>query len=126
MTNAPWKDELDEEEFLYAGHRCYIRRNQNTKTLCGYVDLPPTHPWFGKHYLDDALCGVEVHGGLTYSGRTGDGLHRIGFDCCHGFDYAPGMPALSAAGAEYRDLEYVETECARLAQQAYEARGDDR
>jgi len=126
MRAQPWKTELDEKEFLHDGYRCYIRRNQHTLTFCGYVDLPSTHPWAGKHYSDESLCNVDVHGGLTYSGWTEDGLYRIGFDCYHYGDYSPGLKMPLNSGAEYRDLGYVENECIRLAQQALEARGDDR
>lgn len=46
----------------------------------GYVDLPKDHPMWGKHYDD---IPVEVHGGLTYSEKTPDGMWRVGFDTAH-------------------------------------------
>lgn len=33
----------------------------------GYVAVPPEHPLHGKGY--DDIYGIEVHGGLTFSGR---------------------------------------------------------
>ena len=30
----------------------------------GYVAIPPTHPCYGKHYME---IPIEVHGGLTFS-----------------------------------------------------------
>src|SRR3990167_548793 len=33
-------------------------------TLCGYLGVPPNHPWYGKHYNN---IDCDVHGGLTYS-----------------------------------------------------------
>ena len=35
----------------------------------GYVAVPKTHPWFGKSYVGDIEDQIEVHGGLTYSGK---------------------------------------------------------
>jgi len=35
-------------------------------TLCGYIGVPPSHPWYGKSYND---VEAECHGGLTYSGH---------------------------------------------------------
>jgi len=34
----------------------------------GYVGVPPEHKYHGKHYGD---FYVDVHGGLTYSGKAG-------------------------------------------------------
>ncbi len=34
---------------------------------CGYVRIPPGHPWHGKDYSDEALWDVDVHGGLTFA-----------------------------------------------------------
>ena len=53
---------------------------------CGYIGVPPEHPWYGKHY--DDLPNVGVHGGLTYSNNNvnhqlPDGYWWIGFDTAH-------------------------------------------
>jgi hypothetical protein len=40
-----------------------IVKHDELGTLCGYMGVPPVHPWYGKH-CDD--LDVEVHGGLTY------------------------------------------------------------
>lgn len=57
----------------------------------------------GKHYNDIA---VSVHGGLTYSDETDDGLWRVGFDTAHAFD-----------SPEDWDREAVVAEVKRLADQ---------
>ena len=33
-------------------------------SLCGYLGVPPNHPWYGKSW-DGIDC--DVHGGLTYA-----------------------------------------------------------
>lgn len=102
---------------------------------CGYVKLPPSHPWFGKA---DSDLDVSVHGGITFSehdvacgaGGPDDG-YWIGFDCAHGFDAPdPTLPntrfdnMLASTfqklygDSEIRTQEYVEAECRSLCDQA--------
>ena len=88
---------------------------------CGYVGLPPEHPWFGKDY-DQIEPYPEVHGGLTYSDdhkpkHESDGLWWIGFDCAHAGDLVPGL----GHDGVYRSLEYVKQEITGLMRQAVEA-----
>lgn len=52
---------------------------------CGYVGVPPEHPWYGKNYDD---INASVHGGLTWSddhvGKDpADGYWWVGFDTAH-------------------------------------------
>jgi len=35
--------------------------------LCGYLGVPPAHPWYGHHYDD---LNVDVHGGLTFEAAS--------------------------------------------------------
>lgn len=96
--------------------------------------------WCYEHSPDGR---VEVHGGLTYasfcresSEGEGHGICHVpfegrpervwwlGFDCNHAGDLAPYSAALAErgnprpiAGDEYRDVAYVEAECASLARQ---------
>ena len=83
-----------------------------------------------------AVNDIEVHGGLTYAGN--DRIHAMaakgawwfGFDCAHSRDYCPrihqpdhavlglGCPAgWGDARIEYRTLEYVREQSAKLAAQ---------
>ncbi|UEM08002.1 hypothetical protein JL101_035725 (plasmid) [Skermanella rosea] len=41
------------------GYRCAMRRNQ-MKAWCGYVQVPPSHPWHGKSYNDQVPVPAEV------------------------------------------------------------------
>lgn len=44
----PWDDEPNEVHFDAEGLKCVILRHPNTLGLCGYVGIPPDHPWFGQ------------------------------------------------------------------------------
>lgn len=75
---------------------------------CGYVLLPPGHPWYNKGYDN---IDVSIHGGLTFSRNVGDGEgwpeagYWIGFDCNH-YDDAPDLDEMSSEFlAEYRRME---------------------
>jgi hypothetical protein len=108
---GPWQTEPDKIVWVDAetGLDCMIHRNP-VGALCGYVGVPPGHPWHGAEYHD---IEADVHGGLTYSrpcdpratpedgvchisapGRP-DHIWWLGFDCIHAFDYAPKMAAES-------------------------------
>src|ERR1700742_655501 len=94
----PWTTEPNRLEFENKGFPCLINRNTNMGFLCGYVAVPPEHPWHGKHYDD---IEAEVHGGLTYSDSCqgeiyhvpkegqSDNVWWLGFDCGHAFDLIP-------------------------------------
>lgn len=95
---------------------------------CGYVRVPPGHPWHGKGYDE---VGASVHGGLTFAepdahcGKGGPGsAWWLGFDCAHfsdapdpglsGYWVAPDVPQHGTV----RTTEYVTDECLRLINQA--------
>ncbi len=127
---GPWQHEPDRLEWHDPATKlpCMIIRSSAVGSLCGYVGVPPWHPYHGKHY--DA-CEVEVHGGLTYSERcNGDICHIpgpgesddiwwLGFDCGHAADLSPLLSLrLKLAGyGKYRTVAYVKAACADLARQ---------
>lgn len=131
-----WLTEPDRKHWVdeHTGYDCLIVRNNYTGALCGYVGVPVTHRCYGDNYSNDRLYSINVHGGLTYSGRceghichdpkhdkvANEHVWWFGFDCTHAFDYAPKMaehyPAIAGSG-EYRDMEYVTTQCTLLAAQ---------
>ncbi len=132
--DGPWQTEPDRVEWEHAGVPCLVRRNQ-LGIWCGYAAVPPGHPSHGHDYND---VPVEVHGGLTYGDRCfgeichvpkpgePDDVFWFGFDCGHGFDFAPGMfarerrlgaPSVLWDATVYRTLDYVQTETNRLAEQ---------
>lgn len=103
---GPWNNEDDHAVWVDPATNldCMINRGPSG-ALCGYVGVPPSHPWHGVDYT--AIVKVEVHGGLTYAnscqedgeichvpepGREHD-IWWFGFDCAHAFDLAPQMEA---------------------------------
>jgi len=136
---GPWQTEPDRKEWRdeATGLPCLIVRSPVTGSLCGYVGVPPDHPWHGKDH--DAI-DVQVHGGLTFSAPCDKGglichvpqpgepadVWWLGFDCAHAFDLMPGINALlperHLVDCTYRDMAYVERQCAQLAAQVAESR----
>jgi hypothetical protein len=136
--DGPWQNEADHVEFRHLGFPCIVHRVESHGGLCGYVAVPPGHPWHGVDFERDSReDGPTVHGGVTYADRcTGpvchvpapgepDDVWWIGFDCAHAGDISPALNkhhdmrwGVLAIGEEYRTVEYVRAECTRLAEQA--------
>ena len=121
--DGPWNEEPDKIQWIdeATGLDCLIVRNR-LGALCGYVGVPPEHPWHGIGY-STPLSGdaddyehrpdylTDVHGGLTYADRCQEdapaesgichvplpGRHPdawwFGFDCAHSCDVVPGIEA---------------------------------
>ena len=137
---GPWDDEPDKIQWQdpATGLPCLARRNEVTGNWCGYVGVAEGHPYFERGY--DKL-DVTCHGGLTFSDHCRennkehgichvpapgepDNVWWLGFDCCHAYDYSPGLAVtIKKAGGSistgdvYRTLRYVKEQCAQLAQQ---------
>jgi len=130
---GPWDDEPDRDERIVDGYHCLAVRAHHG-AWCGYVAVPPGHPWHGVDYSDLPDYGPDVHGGLTYASECygqvchvpapgePDNVWWLGFDCHHYLDRAPGSestmrnigcPERVPVGA-YRTLDYVRGECDRL------------
>jgi hypothetical protein len=135
---GPWQDEPDRVEWEHAGHPCLMLRNPVWGNWCGYAAVPPGHPWHGVEALD-LEPSPRVHRGLNFaSACNGEVCHVpkpgapadvwwLGFDCCHGADFSPGMEASLARNARmtsvglgqtYRTLDYVRAHVEALAEQA--------
>jgi hypothetical protein len=83
-----------EEKWYFEGLQCVVTRvdladrDRWSKHRCGYVSVPPGHPWHGQDYDD---IGARVHGALTFAKiepcehEDGTG-YWIGFDCAHSGD----------------------------------------
>ncbi len=97
--------------------------HNNMGSRCGYILIPPEHPWFGKHY--DSI-DVSVHGGLTYANFGDNNTYWIGFDCAHYGDAVdptlPGYEPLKGMIGTIRTQPYVEAECIALCIQAKQAK----
>jgi hypothetical protein len=138
---GPWQDEPDKIQWMDEATRlpCLIVRGPSG-ALCGYVGVAEGHRYFGASHEE---VPVEVHGGLTFSGVCqppcichlpgeveADHVHWLGFDCAHSRDVSPGFmhvlghvrdlmlcPWTASGYAEYRDVQYVKAEVAKLAAQ---------
>jgi len=127
---GPWSGEPNRVEFRHAGFPCVLHRG-GMGAWCGYVGVPPGHPWHGKDYDD---IDADAHGGLTYSGRCGgcvchvplpgesDDFWWVGFDCAHYNDLIPHMFAEELhslrSGMVYKTIAFAKAETERLAEQA--------
>ncbi len=96
-SSGPWQDEPDKAQWIDEATDldCLIVRN-HAGALCGYVGVPPGHPWHGKDYgecVEEPACGdcwcdhspgarTEVHGGLTFAGPCQEGAED-GPGICH-------------------------------------------
>lgn len=133
---APWAGEPDKVQWIDPSTDldCLIVRN-HMGALCGYVGVPPEHPFFNAPYDD---VPVDVHGGLTFAGECdpSEGADKIchvaapgraevywlGFDCGHFSDLVPAMlhdaaPPHPRYGPHYRNLAFVVSEIEDLAEQ---------
>jgi hypothetical protein len=137
--DGPWQDEPDRELWRHESGYPLLAVRGPQGAWCGYVGLPPGHPWHGQGPWD---LGVEVHGGLNYAGPCSgevchvpgpgesDDVWWLGFDCNHAFDLWPAIAANlrtlpgdygSILGGHYWTLDEVREEVLRLAQQAIDA-----
>jgi hypothetical protein len=107
--SGPWQHEPDRVEWRAQGLPCLMLRHPHHGHWCGYVGVPPGHPWHG---VEASEIAVDVHGGLNFADACthderpprerichvpeageSDAVWWLGFDCLHAFDYAPGMAA---------------------------------
>lgn len=135
VPDGPWTHEPDRVEFEHLGFPCIINRG-NMGNWCGYVGVPPGHPWHGK---DSGDIDARAHGGINYAHpcqgeichvpKAGepDDVYWFGFDCAHSGDLVPGMVLLRSPEwtaimrGTYKDQNYVTDETKRLAAQAARA-----
>lgn len=128
--SGPWDGEPDRADWVdeTTGLPCLALRSHIVGVWCGYVLVPPRHPWHGHGYDDVA---AQVHGGLTFAGPStgfdvkqicllggGDDGWWFGFDCAHLGDADPVGRLVLGRDEEYRTLDYVRDQCRYLAVQA--------
>jgi hypothetical protein len=84
---GPWQDEPDEFNWKdeRTGLPCAIKRNPFMGHLCGYVGIPPTHPFFGWDHDDhipirpeDMTGSVDDVGVMTMFGYALSGGDKHG------------------------------------------------
>ena len=138
-----WQEEPDKVQYKdeETGLDCLIVRHSSGGHLCGYVGVPPEHPFYGKNYDDVKQADgdyIRVHGGLTYSDNCQENGHIchvpelgepddiwwLGFDCAHAGDKSPGFQSslkLAFTDVFYATMAFVERENRDLARQVKEA-----
>lgn len=130
---GPWDGEDDSYYLKYGDYHCFIKRNESTGNLCGYIGVPKNHPWAKADDIYD--MNIDVHGGITYyesylAGEAASGMLRwLGFDCAHWDDlipansmfYAGKSSAISSGTYKYKTVEFVKKQLANLAAQAQKA-----
>lgn len=149
LAEGPWLDEPDHVEYritfsdLSGVVPAMLHRN-GMGALCGYVGVPPGHPWRNTDVTFLDREGPDCHGGVTYASlcqgelchvpRPGESheVFWLGFDCSHAGDLAPTDAARARDNPPqhfwvcdddvYRDRAYVEQQLVSMARQALEAR----
>lgn len=121
------------DRILARGEFCgfeWIVTHNDMGYRCGYVKLPPNHPWFN---MEMERIDVSIHGGITFAekdvpcGKGGpDDGYWIGFDCAHFGDLPdpelpnggniPLLPPISYGTV--KSQKYAESECFSLCEQA--------
>jgi hypothetical protein len=143
---GPWDDEPDKVEWrdIATGAPCIAIRNLYLGFWCGYVAVPPGHPWHGLPPDDvhpGTLREINFTGAcdpdtwpeprLCHTPQPGEPAQVwwIGFDCGYARDYAPSESLIRHPGLDesarrrgghlicrpYRSLAYVTVECAAIA-----------
>lgn len=94
-------------------------RSRKQHYRCGYVAVDQTHPLYGINIEDIRARNLDVHGGITLSARLDDSTNWwFGFDCLHRDDCAIETEEMEFPGTgEIRTLEFVVSECEKLAKQ---------
>lgn len=122
---GPWQFEPDKISWVdpATNFPCLIVRGSLLGALCGYVGIPPEHPWFGKNYWE-SISGIEgrddspeyllnAHRGINFSrpcqednkergvchlpeSDESDHVWWYGFDCAHAGDIWPAMNDVDA------------------------------
>lgn len=139
---GPWQKEPDKVQWKdkETGLPCLAVRHPEFGHWCGYAGVTDENTFFG---VDDSACNLDAHGGVNFSSfcdeqdkKKGvchipepgepDRVWWFGFDCNHGYDFAPGATSYfqsvgisSSLGFRgvYRSLDYVRQQCQRLAAQ---------
>lgn len=130
---GPWQDEPDRVEWYDGDLACLALRHPGAGHWCGYVAVPPGHPWHGKsEYCPAPDCDwescphridVHVHGGITFARGCAPKTEGVEprTQVCHvprpgepddvwwlGFDFHHSNDLAPAMAARERDLGFGE------------------
>lgn len=99
-----------------------IIRITDLDTLCGYVVLPPDHPYFEKslyNFNDTSLFRLKAWGWVSFANYLDKDTYAIGFDCAHADDYIPEL-GIGLFPQAWKDETFVRGKIERLAEQLKE------
>lgn len=122
-NRGPWDDEPDEVLWIddNTGLPCMMMRN-HAGAWCGYVGT--------ERAMDSTY--MSVHGGINWCRKMGAPTLALqlamgvtnfettwwhGFDCNHIWDEVPAEGHAKDRTAVYRDMQFVVSQCAKLARQ---------
>jgi hypothetical protein len=92
------------KHFQYKGYQCKIKNidsadeyfmtyylklkdvSNRKEWLCGYVELPRGHKYYGCKDRDFEFLDLVAHGGITFASFDDDAKYYIGIDCNHACD----------------------------------------
>ncbi len=125
---GPWDDEGDREEWTTAVGLPAMLLRSEVGAWCGYVGVPSGHRLRDVDFgVSMELTDIDVHGGITFTGKHSLATRGhadtwwIGFDCAHWTDVVPSMVHLtepiSRIGGAYRTQGYAREQCESLARQ---------
>jgi len=134
--DGPWQSEPDSEFWIdmASGFPGFARRSEAFGCWCGYLGLPPKHPWFSlavEHIPLLAPNEISASGYAPIERGTKPVYRWLGFHCGHAGDYTPAIwptldhflsPSLrldAEVRGEYRDLEWVKSGVTIMALQAH-------
>jgi len=110
--DGEWIEEPDVVTFEHCGFRCLINRIWKRKLpdtthffgghLCGYVEIPKTHPFFEKN----CSFNLDIHGGITFS-EGDEKTWLLGFFCCHLGDIIPTNEKFRNINDKLKELEVI-------------------
>ncbi len=129
----PTRDRRIEKIWYTSGYLAVVTSNK-LGFRCGYVGIPKSHPLYQRRYQDGPEDQLDVHGGITFSGRllfSARKLWWFGYDCGHYQDALDasiyeGPPAVFDAmsrafqGGTIRTRQYCIDQCEYLALQLRE------
>lgn len=141
-SSGPWDDEPDRIDWVddRTGYPLLMKRNDPFGFWCGYVGLPPGHPWHGAEpaAMRDVVAVVDFVTACQTDDRPArerichtpapgepDDVWWIGFACGGLMDVQPGNDALMRRWAEMRpdlDLPTLRLPGASYADQDHVAR----
>jgi hypothetical protein len=117
--DGPWRDEPDKAQWIdEATDLDCLAVRAHHGAWCGYVGIPPGHPWYDVSPYDLNCHAEDMHSELNFGSRCDEGkdieteaaichvpapgrpddVYWIGFDCAHTWDLVPIYDTMSADG----------------------------